>query len=34
MNITALINRKTATNRNETMANLDVVLSSSTNQTP
>ena len=34
MNITALINRKTATKRNETKANLDVVVSSSTNQTP
>ena len=34
MNITALINRKTATKRNETMANLDVVVSSSTNQKP
>ena len=34
MNITALINRKTATKRNETKSNLDVVVSSSTNQTP
>ena len=34
MNITALINRKTATKRNETKANLDVVVSSSINQTP
>ena len=28
MNITTLINRKTATKRNETKANLDVVVSS------
>ena len=34
INITALINRKTATKRNETKANLDVMVSSSTNQTP
>ena len=36
INITALINRKTATKRNETEANLklDVAVSSSTNQTP
>ena len=31
MNITALRNRKTATKRNETQANLDIVVSSSGN---
>ena len=31
MNITALINRKTGTKRNETKANLDVVVLSSGN---